>query len=535
MSIVTGGDWTGGVGIPAIVFYQDEEPTATAAGQVWVKQSDLSIWLWTGSTWILQADPNLQLAIDVANGAALDVAALQPRMIAVEQDSATYSQAIVDLETATSSIAGDVVLITADTEDNTAAIIAERIARTSADEALSTAINTLQASNAQVWIQDAMPVPGVGGIPDPIPEGSFWYDSDDFNKQYRYVGGSWVLVENTQYTTLSAEVYDEQTARVAGDTALAIDITNLWSQRNTDAAYVVTVNQARIDGDVFLAQQYAALNTTVGDLEAQVIIDNQARIDGDTVLGEQFVSVDSKVGPLQTTVEQHTTSINGIEGKYTVKIDNNGYISGFGLIATNNNASPTSTFTVLADNFRIVTPGSTPVSPFYVAGGITYIRNVKIDEAAIGNATIGTLNIKNSSISNIFQANYDFFDVTGPVVANGSWTNLSTAYGTPTITVNSIVVPGSTVMIRTYINCRRAGSEGENGSFRIRRDDGVILQGSPTIWLGQYAVVVAWEYIDPNPVSTSHTYTVQVGRRSSGTAATGRYQDIQLIATLLKR
>jgi hypothetical protein len=533
MALVTGEDWTGGVGIPAVVFYQEVEPTATAAGQVWVKLSDLSIWIWTGAVWLRQADPNLQVALDLANGNAASISDMQPRLIAVEDDVATVSTAIIDIETDVGNIAGEVTLITAGVDTNTAAIVSEQVARASADQALATAINTLQASNAQVWVQASAPVPGVSGIPNPIPSGSFWYDSDDYNKQYRYLNSAWVLVENTQYTTLAASITTEQSARIAADSALAVDVTNLWAQRNADYAVITTNNQARINGDTALALQYSALNTSVGTLSSTVTNNNQARIDGDATLASSVSAVNTSVGTLNTTVTQQATAINGIEGKYTVKIDANGYITGFGLVATSNTASPTSTFTVLADNFKIVTPGLAPVSPFYVSGGITYIRNVIIDEAAIGTATIGTIKVQNDAISNVSTNTLNFLGQSGPSLSSNVWGNLTTAYGTAQIVVTNIPTANGKVFIRTYLNAKRAGSSGENCLLRVRRDDGVVLPSNPEFRLTGDVLVYSWEFVDTAPVSTSHTYTLQVSRNGGGVI--GDWYDIQLIATLLKR
>jgi hypothetical protein len=243
---------------------------------------------------------------------------------------------------------------------------------------------------------------------------------------------------------------------------------------------------------------------------------------------------------VSTTVNSHTTSIsqqlasiNGIEGKYTVKIDNNGYISGFGLISTANNGAPTSTFTVLANNFRIVTPGYNPIIPFQVIGGVTYIKDVVIDSAAIGTATIGTLNIASRAVTDMQPTVLNFNGALGPSVVVNVFTNLTTAYGTAQCTVSGIA-SGSIVSVRSYFNARRAGSSGEYALLRMRRDDGVILSGTLRVRLNDLDQIYAWEWVDTAPVSTSHTYTVQI-TRPSGSGVTGSWSDISLIATVAKR
>lgn len=51
------------------------------------------------------------------------------------------------------------------------------------------------------------------------------------------------------------------------------------------------------------------------------------------------------------------TSTSGvIQSKYSVKVDVNGYVTGFGFISPANNSAPTSLFTVLASNFLVAQP-----------------------------------------------------------------------------------------------------------------------------------------------------------------------------------
>lgn len=57
------------------------------------------------------------------------------------------------------------------------------------------------------------------------------------------------------------------------------------------------------------------------------------------------------------------SSISGIEAKYSVKVDVNGYVSGFGLISTANNDTPYSTFTLSANAFKIVDPSNGVTTP----------------------------------------------------------------------------------------------------------------------------------------------------------------------------
>jgi len=95
------------------------------------------------------------------------------------------------------------------------------------------------------------------------------------------------------------------------------------------------------------------------------------------------------------------TDIQSLEGQYSVKIDNNGHVAGFGLSNTTVNGTPTSAFIVRADKFAIIDPADTSnnltnspssdVVPFFIDSGDTYIKSAMIKDASITNAKIGTL------------------------------------------------------------------------------------------------------------------------------------------------
>lgn len=79
-----------------------------------------------------------------------------------------------------------------------------------------------------------------------------------------------------------------------------------------------------------------------------------------TAAAQDFTAVTARLdaaGGTGVTVEQALTanasSITGLSGKYTVKIDNAGHVSGYGLASTANDATPTSEFGVRADKFWI--------------------------------------------------------------------------------------------------------------------------------------------------------------------------------------
>jgi len=110
---------------------------------------------------------------------------------------------------------------------------------------------------------------------------------------------------------------------------------------------------------------------------------------------------------LQQALNTSAGSVNGLNAQYSVKIDNKGHITGFGLSSTDTDAGPTSAFIVRADRFAVIDPASTadgiaadgtgtvtPTAanvPFFIDSGVTYIKEAAIKDASITNAKIGTI------------------------------------------------------------------------------------------------------------------------------------------------
>ena len=126
-----------------------------------------------------------------------------------------------------------------------------------------------------------------------------------------------------------------------------------------------------------------------------------------------------------------------LQGQYTVKIDLNGHMSGFGLASTVVNGTPTSAFIVRADKFAIVDPASTANNltnspsadsvPFAVVGGATYIKAAFIQDASISDAKIGSLAAKKITAGFINAAiGLNGASVFGAALYAGGTTSVST-------------------------------------------------------------------------------------------------------------
>jgi hypothetical protein len=124
-----------------------------------------------------------------------------------------------------------------------------------------------------------------------------------------------------------------------------------------------TVNDPT-NGVVATAGALSSLSTTVSVIDGQV-----------TSTAQDLTTLTTTVGENTASITTQATSIDGVEANYSVKIDNNNRITGFGLLSTTSGATPFSEFAVVADQFSIVSPDSTadtPIQPFTVTADKIY-------------------------------------------------------------------------------------------------------------------------------------------------------------------
>lgn len=228
---------------------------------------------------------------------------------------------------------------------------------------------------------------------------------------------------------------------------------------------------------------------------------------------------------LTTTVSEHTSSINGIEGKYGVTIDNNGKVSGFQLLS---GVGTPSSFIVNADNFKISGTGlNSDITPFEV-DTVNQTINMK------GNVNInGKLTATNIDAVNTINIVGNAVTIPTSAYTAGS-INCPDGFPSVTTTIQSITFTstGSTVLINlsALISVSYSNSQGNppNG-FSVE-----VFKGSTQLYSGTNS----WPYdatsnninmtfpfsstIQDTPGAGSVTYTLKVNVPSqpSGTILT---------------
>lgn len=191
----------------------------------------------------------------------------------------------------------------------------------------------------------------------------------------------------TRVGSVETGLTNEVNARANADNAITESVTTQFATVNGNIAALQTRQTTT-------ANNVSALTSTVSTLQASTASNSVA---------------------IQTEATARVNADNDIYSKYAVKIDNNGYVTGFGLISTANNSTPFSEFIVRADRFAIASPsgpGIPPAVPFIVttttdgAGNppgayikAAFIGNATIDNAKIGDAAVNTLKIAGNAVT----------------------------------------------------------------------------------------------------------------------------------------
>jgi hypothetical protein len=241
--------------------------------------------------------------------------------------------------------------------------------------------------------------------------------------------------------------------------AIATLTTELQAQINDNVATILSEQQARADADSALAFDITELEVSLSDTDGNVAASATAISGLDTRVttaegnissqASQITSLSTTVGGNTTSITQAAESIDGIEGKFGVTIDNNGAATGFQLLS----GVGGSAFNVRADQFAVFnSTGAGGDNPFTVftssrtLNGVvfpagTYIKDAIIDRAAIVDGTITTAAITDGSIT---SAKIGTAEIQTANIQNGAVTNRFAAF-----TAGAIGLTGSFQLVQS--------------------------------------------------------------------------------------
>jgi hypothetical protein len=339
---------------------------------------------------------------------------------ATARGAAISSEATIR-QTADTSLASDITTITASVNGNASAIQTEATARATADSAEATARQTLAArvTNTETGLTAAQ-----ASI---TTESSTRASADSATASQISALTSTVGANTSAITT-------EATARASADSAIASQITALTSTVGANTSAITTEATTRASADSATASQISALTSTVGANTSAITTEATTRASADSAITGQITTLSATAGAntsaIQTEATTRASQTGDLFAKYTVKLDVNGYVSGFGLASTANNAAPFSSFIVRADNFAIAAPtgpGISPLTPFTVTtttqtiDGVSVPPGVYIDGGYIKGGSIDGSKITGGTITGSKLISVSADKITGAALLNTSY------------------------------------------------------------------------------------------------------------------
>lgn len=234
-----------------------------------------------------------------------------------------------------------------------------------------------------------------------------------------------------------------------------------------------------------IKKQQQILSNSVGQLTSKI-----------TTLGASYGTLNAA---LQEEQSVRANADGELQAQYTVKVDVNGYVAGFGLASTANDAAPESEFYVRADAFAIASPsgpGISPAAPFVVyttpqsVGGQTVQPGVYIARAVIANGIIDTAAIANAAITNaqIAAAAVGSAQIANAAIGTahiqdaavdtltlaGQCVTVQASYSVSPDTIVNYVSSGGTLM---FLVAKPLGSSGSTLSETLQ----LVVNGSPVV------------------------------------------------------
>lgn len=171
-----------------------------------------------------------------------------------------------------------------------------------------------------------------------------------------------VLVDETK--ALSHKLTQQESEFDSNKSSVENQITTLTDAQSSQA-HSTNVLRAQlyegVDDDGYLDSVLNSWNNRSQIVDTRKVISEESKS-----RAEDVTSLSSTVGNHTTKITSHSSSIDGLEGQVFQKINNNGYITGWGLSSTTKNGTPTSAFKILSNALVLGDPKTPDVNPFRV-------------------------------------------------------------------------------------------------------------------------------------------------------------------------
>lgn len=233
---------------------------------------------------------------------------------------------------------------------------------------------------------------------------------------------------NARIDTNEATITAVQTASVNGDTALAETISLIGAENGSGTAFILDLNTALVGPTESLAQRFT--NIQVGyqnytNAEISDLVNIGANPNGAFATATRQVQItsDNGTGTIEQKFDLVTTELGDMSAQYTVKLEANGVLAGFGLAIDppDETGVSQSTFLINVDQFAVTRLSNTGQAeyPFIVGSSPEGGATVGINGALVVDGSITAQSIATRTLTADRMAVSELADMSTATVRTG--------------------------------------------------------------------------------------------------------------------
>lgn len=286
--------------------------------------------------------------------------------------------------------------------------------------------------------------------------------------------------------TNAAAIVTEATTRATQTSALATSITGLTATVNGNTAAISTEATTRANQDNALATQITNLASTVSANTATISNEVTTRANETSALAFSLSTVTTTVNGNTASITSLQSSLNGVNARAYLRLNVNGYVSGWEIAST----ATASSFTIIASDFRVVDPtqGATVFTPFAIVGGTVRMHGVEVNTLAANSITAGNITADSITTAKIAIGAVDTSrilsaSVSKPRIATTAGPAAVGAVATNWVQVQSLSVTLSGESVVIFASCQivtntSVSAQPGTQTARLLYNGNVIAQGS---------------------------------------------------------
>ena len=245
----------------------------------------------------------------------IDDAASRTEILTVQVESGD----VLDLETGQDVLIqnlGDVAIFV--NESNTTLNTSISTVQTSLSNLENTVVD-LTSGTSDIFVQTSAPVAGVGGIPDPIPDFSRWYDSDDNNEPYYWDSTQWVGLADPRIASNAASIVTLQSGLNTANSNISANSSAITALDTTTVSQGTSITSLTSDvttlqTDVTNAEGDITTNATAITNLTTRVTDNEGDI---TSVSSDVTTLQADVIAAEGDITTNTSAISGLTTRVT--------------------------------------------------------------------------------------------------------------------------------------------------------------------------------------------------------------------------